>query len=53
MPMFRRVLTGRVAPGKHGEFLRAVEEALDYQSAARNRGAILGLGCHHGAGLNR
>ncbi len=33
MPMFRRVLTGRVAPGKHSEFLRAVEEALDYQSA--------------------
>lgn len=33
MPMFRRVLTGRVAPGKHGEFLRAVEAALDYQSA--------------------
>jgi hypothetical protein len=33
MPMFRRVLTGRVAPGKHGEFLRAVEEALDYQAA--------------------
>lgn len=33
MPMFRRVLAGRVAPGKHGEFLRAVEAALDYQSA--------------------
>lgn len=33
MPMFRRVLTGRVAPGKHGEFLRAVEAALEYQSA--------------------
>ncbi len=32
MPMFRRVLSGRVAPGKHGEFLRAVEEALDYQA---------------------
>ncbi len=32
MAMFRRVLTGKVAPGRHGEFLRAVEAALDYQS---------------------
>ncbi len=33
MAMYRRVLAGRVAPGKHGEFLRAVEAALDYQAA--------------------
>lgn len=32
MPMYRRVLTGQVAPGRHGDFLRAVEEALEYQS---------------------
>ncbi len=32
MAMYRRVLRGRVAPGKRGEFLRAVEAALDYQS---------------------
>jgi len=32
MPMYRRVLTGQIAPGKHGEFLAAVEEALDYQA---------------------
>ena len=32
MPMFRRVLTGKVAPGKHADFLRAVEAALDYQA---------------------
>ena len=29
--MYRRVLSGQVAPGKHGEFLAAVEAALDYQ----------------------
>ena len=32
MPLFRRVLTGQVAPGQHGKFLAAVEEALEYQS---------------------
>ena len=32
MPMYRRVLTGQVAPGRHGDFLRAVEEALEYQA---------------------
>ena len=32
MTMYQRVLTGQVAPGKHGEFLAAVEAALDYQS---------------------
>ena len=31
MSLYRRVLTGQVAPGKHGEFLAAVEAALDYQ----------------------
>ena len=29
--MYRRVLRGQVAPGHHGEFLAAVEEALLYQ----------------------
>lgn len=33
MAMYRRVLTGQVAPGRHGDFLRAVEEALEYQAA--------------------
>ena len=33
--LYRRVLTGQVAPGRHGEFLAAVEAALDYQ---RERG---------------
>lgn len=32
MAIYRRVLTGQLAPGKHGEFLAAVEEALDYQA---------------------
>ena len=32
MPLYRRVLTGQVAPGQHGKFLAAVEEALEYQS---------------------
>ncbi|PZC41565.1 MAG: NIPSNAP protein [Chloroflexi bacterium] len=32
MTLYRRVLTGQVAPGKHGEFLAAVEAALDYQA---------------------
>ncbi|HJN92169.1 MAG TPA: hypothetical protein QGF05_05530 [Dehalococcoidia bacterium] len=32
MTLYRRVLTGQVAPGQHGKFLAAVEEALDYQS---------------------
>ena len=32
MPMYRRVLTGHVAPGKHAAFLAAVEAALDYQA---------------------
>jgi len=32
MTLYRRVLTGRVAPGKHGEFLAAIEAALDYQA---------------------
>ena len=31
MSLYRRVLTGQVAPGQHGKFLAAVEEALDYQ----------------------
>ena len=30
--IYRRVLTGQVAPGRHGEFLKAVEDALDYQA---------------------
>lgn len=29
--MYRRVFRGQVAPGRHGEFLAAVEEALLYQ----------------------
>ena len=29
--MYRRVLTGQISPGKHSEFVAAVEEALDYQ----------------------
>ena len=33
MAMYRRVLTGQVAPGRHQEFLSAVEAALEYQSA--------------------
>lgn len=33
MAMYRRVMTGQVAPGRHGEFLRAVEAALTYQAA--------------------
>jgi len=33
MTMYRRVLTGQVAPGRHGDFLRAVEAALEYQAA--------------------
>lgn len=33
MAMYRRVLTGQVAPGKHQDFLRAVEAALRYQAA--------------------
>ena len=33
MAMYRRVLSGRVSPGRHSDFLRAVEAALDYQSA--------------------
>ena len=32
MTMYQRVLTGHVAPGKHGEFLAAAEAALDYQA---------------------
>lgn len=32
MALYRRVLRGRVAPGRHGEFLRAVNAALDYQA---------------------
>jgi len=32
MSLYRRVLTGQVAAGKHGEFLAAVEAALDYQA---------------------
>ena len=32
MALYRRVLSGKVAPGRHAEFLRAVEAALDYQS---------------------
>lgn len=35
MSLYRRVLVGQVAPGKHGEFLTAVTAALDYQ---RQRG---------------
>jgi hypothetical protein len=31
MTLYRRVLTGQVAPGEHGKFLAAVEAALDYQ----------------------
>lgn len=33
MALYRRVLAGRVAPGKHSDFLRAVEAALEYQAA--------------------
>ena len=29
--MYRRVFRGQVAPGRHGEFLAALEEALLYQ----------------------
>lgn len=29
--MYRRVFRGRVAPGKHGEFQAALQEALDHQ----------------------
>ena len=32
MSMYRRVVTGQVAPGQHSEFLAAVEAALDYQA---------------------
>ena len=32
MALYRRVLTGQVAPGQHGKFLAAVEEALEYQA---------------------
>ncbi len=33
MSLYRRVLTGQVAPGQHGEFLAAARAALDYQAA--------------------
>ena len=32
MTIYRRVLTGQVAPGQHGDFLAALEAALDYQA---------------------
>ena len=32
MTLYRRVLTGQVAPGEHGKFLAAVDAALDYQA---------------------
>ncbi|MCZ6546043.1 MAG: hypothetical protein O6913_10110 [Chloroflexi bacterium] len=32
MGLYRRVLSGQIAPGQHAKFLAAVEEALDYQS---------------------
>ncbi|MEE9277773.1 MAG: hypothetical protein V3V06_05135 [Dehalococcoidia bacterium] len=32
MAIYRRVLTGQVAAGEHGEFLAAVEAALEYQA---------------------
>ena len=35
MATYRRVFGGQVAPGKHGEFLGAVQGVLDYQ---RQRG---------------
>ena len=33
MSLYRRVLTGQVAPGQHGEFLAAAQAAFDYQAA--------------------